>query len=147
MLLLSNVLILLSFVVFSTFIRITLTQNGTQLEITNPISINYTHNYDNLPLGGKSAAVDGEQIKEDIKFAHSLETFEAADAAPLTDKGKLPEFPQRPDAVYFIVAVAGGAKLWGRTLARALIDMGSPFNSPQGPPLRPLYIDIPQNGR
>lgn len=61
--------------------------------------------------------------------------------------GKLPEFPQRPDAVYFIVAVAGGAKVWGRTLARTLIDMGAPFDSPQGPPLRPIYIDIPPNGR
>lgn len=66
---------------------------------------------------------------------------------PPIELGKLPEFPQRQDAVYFIVAVAGGAKLWGRTLARTLIDMGAPFGSPQGPPLRPLYVDIPQNGR
>lgn len=67
---------------------------------------------------------------------------------PLDPAGsKLPEFPQRPDAVYFIVAVAGGAKVWGRTLARTLIDMGPPFDSPLGPPLRPVYIDIPPNGR
>lgn len=59
----------------------------------------------------------------------------------------LPVFPERPDAVYFIVAVVGGAKTWGRTLARTLLDMGQPFESPQGPPLRPLYVDLPQNGR
>lgn len=71
-----------------------------------------------------------------------------ANPAPLDPVGgKLPEFPQRPDAVYFIVAVAGGAKVWGRTLARTLIDMGAPFDSPLGPPLRPLYVDIPPNGR
>lgn len=59
----------------------------------------------------------------------------------------LPVFPERPDAVYFVVAVAGGEKSWGRTLARTLLDMGPPFSNPQGPPLRPLYIDLPQNGR
>jgi hypothetical protein len=59
----------------------------------------------------------------------------------------LPIFPERPDAVYFIVAVKGGAKTWSRTLARTLLDMGAPFGSPQGPPLRPIYIDLPQNGR
>lgn len=59
----------------------------------------------------------------------------------------LPVFPERSDAVYFIVAVAGGAKAWGRTLARTLLDMGPPFGSPQGPPLRPIYVDLPQNGR
>lgn len=60
---------------------------------------------------------------------------------------RLPEFPQRNDAVYFIVAVTGGAKIWSRTLARTLIEMGTPFGSPQGPPLRPIYIDLPANGR
>lgn len=64
-----------------------------------------------------------------------------------SDSSSLPVFPERPDAVYFIVAVVGGAKTWGRTLARTLLDMGQPFESPQGPPLRPLYVDLPQNGR
>ncbi|XP_037926578.1 uncharacterized protein LOC119661346 isoform X2 [Hermetia illucens] len=59
----------------------------------------------------------------------------------------LPVFPERSDAVYFIVAVSGGAKTWGRTLARTLLDMGPPFGSPKGPPLRPLYVDLPSNGR
>lgn len=72
-------------------------------------------------------------------------------AAPEPDQphqyARLPEFPQRTDAVYFLVAVTGGAKIWSRTLARTLIDMGAPFGSPQGPPLRPLYVDIPTNGR
>ncbi|XP_052873700.1 uncharacterized protein LOC128279020 [Anopheles cruzii] len=63
------------------------------------------------------------------------------------DDGSQPVFPERPDAVYFAVAVNGGAKLWGRTLARTLIDMGPPFGNPQGPPLRPIYIDLPDNGR
>lgn len=68
-------------------------------------------------------------------------------APPTDSSGAVPEFPQRADSVYFVVAVAGGAKVWGRTLARALLDMGHPFTSPQGPPLRPLYIDLPSHGR
>jgi hypothetical protein len=62
-------------------------------------------------------------------------------------EANLPVFPERPDAVYFIVAVKGGAKTWSRTLARTLLDMGPPFGSPQGPPLRPIYVDLPQNGK
>lgn len=61
--------------------------------------------------------------------------------------GELPIFPERPDAVYFVVAVSGGAKNWGRTLARTLLDMGAPFSNPQGPPLRPIYVDLPTSGR
>lgn len=54
----------------------------------------------------------------------------------------------RPDAVYFIVAVIGGAKIWGRTLARTLHEMGPPFSGdPLGSPLRPIYVDLPTNGR
>ncbi|XP_062544859.1 uncharacterized protein LOC134211716 isoform X2 [Armigeres subalbatus] len=60
---------------------------------------------------------------------------------------KQPVFPERPDAVYFVVALHGGAKLWGRTLARTLLDLGAPFSNPQGPPLRPIIIDLPANGR
>lgn len=59
----------------------------------------------------------------------------------------LPIFPERSDAVYFVVAVSGGAKAWARTLARTLLDMGAPFSAPSGPPLRPIYVDLPQNGR
>ncbi|XP_050095213.1 uncharacterized protein LOC126577565 isoform X2 [Anopheles aquasalis] len=71
----------------------------------------------------------------------------SSSAAFAVDDGAQPVFPERPDAVYFAVAVTGGAKLWGRTLARTLIDMGPPFGNPQGPPLRPIYIDLPDNGR
>lgn len=53
----------------------------------------------------------------------------------------------RTDAVYFVVAVIGGAKIWARTLARTLNDMGPPFNDSMGSPLRPIYIDLPTNGR
>ncbi|ETN66289.1 hypothetical protein AND_001910 [Anopheles darlingi] len=71
----------------------------------------------------------------------------SSSSAFAVDDGAQPVFPERPDAVYFAVAVTGGAKLWGRTLARTLIDMGPPFGNPQGPPLRPIYIDLPDNGR
>lgn len=60
---------------------------------------------------------------------------------------RLPVFPERTDAVYFVVAVVGGAKMWGRMLAKTLLDLGPPFNSPHGPPLRPIYVDMPSNGR
>jgi hypothetical protein len=59
----------------------------------------------------------------------------------------LPIFPERSDAVYFVVAVSGGIKNWGRTLARTLLDLGDIFSSPHGPPLRPIYVDLPANGR
>lgn len=66
----------------------------------------------------------------------------------LEDEPGLPVFPQRPDAVYFIVAAVGGAKMWARTLAKTLLDLGVPFSSQgQGPVLRPVYLDMPQNGR
>ena len=60
---------------------------------------------------------------------------------------ELPVFPERNDAVYFVVAVIGGAKSWGRIMGRTLLEMGPPFGSPMGPPLRPLYIDMPANGK
>lgn len=60
---------------------------------------------------------------------------------------RLPVFPERQDAVYFVVAVVGGAKAWGRMLGKTLLDLGPPFNNPQGPPLRPIYVDMPKNGR
>lgn len=44
-------------------------------------------------------------------------------------------------------SVNGGGKLWGRSLARTLLDLGPPFDNPQGPPLRPLYLDMPTSGR
>jgi hypothetical protein len=69
--------------------------------------------------------------------------------APATPQlsGDLPIFPERNDAAYFVVAVSGGVKTWGRTLARTLLDMGDDFMSPYGPPLRPIYVDLPMNGR
>lgn len=59
----------------------------------------------------------------------------------------LPVFPERADAVYFVVAVPGGGKTWGRALAKTLIDMGEQFGDPQGPPLRPIYVDLPSSER
>lgn len=64
-----------------------------------------------------------------------------------TTSDNLPIFPERSDAAYFVVAVSGGIKMWGRSLARTLLDMGDVFSSPHGPPLRPIYIDLPLNGR
>ncbi|KAG5670729.1 hypothetical protein PVAND_000973 [Polypedilum vanderplanki] len=64
-----------------------------------------------------------------------------------TTNDNLPIFPERSDAVYFVVAVSGGIKSWGRALARTLLDIGDIFNSPHGPPLRPIYVDLPANGR
>lgn len=66
--------------------------------------------------------------------------------APLSNVN-LPVFPERADAVYFVVAVTGGGKSWGRALAKTIIDMGEPFDDPQGPPLRPIYVDLPASER
>jgi hypothetical protein len=67
--------------------------------------------------------------------------------SPAQGAGEVPIFPERTDAVYFVVAVSGGAKTWARTLARTLLEIGQPFSSPQGPPLRPIYVDLPTSGR
>ncbi|XP_055378330.1 putative uncharacterized protein DDB_G0277255 [Condylostylus longicornis] len=64
----------------------------------------------------------------------------------LSNINELPIFPERSDAVYFIVAIMGGAKTWSRIMARTLLEMGPPFGSPMGPPLRPLYVDLPASG-
>lgn len=98
--------------------------------------INENHNDD---VGDDGAAIDDDSGNNELPQADSS-TIDLSSS-------RLPEFPQRSDAVYFIVAVVGGAKIWSRTLARTLIEMGPPFGSPQGPPLRPLYIDLPANGR
>lgn len=88
-----------------------------------------------------------ENISDDNRAADD-EHRPQADSPPVdSPTSYVPEFPQRNDAVYFIVAVAGGAKIWSRTLARTLVEMGPPFAGPLGPPLRPLYIDLPTNGR
>uniref|UniRef100_A0AAG5DB40 Receptor ligand binding region domain-containing protein n=1 Tax=Anopheles atroparvus TaxID=41427 RepID=A0AAG5DB40_ANOAO len=87
-----------------------------------------------------------ELPEEAVPVAAVAEMLKAQPPASFDD-GSQPVFPERPDAVYFAVAVSGGAKLWGRTLARTLIDMGPPFGNPQGPPLRPIYINLPDNGR
>lgn len=97
--------------------------------------INENHNDD----GDDGATIDDDLGNNELPQADSS-TIDLSSS-------RLPEFPQRNDAVYFIVAVVGGAKIWSRTLARTLIEMGPPFGSPQGPPLRPLYIDLPANGR
>lgn len=68
-------------------------------------------------------------------------------ATPRSGDSNLPIFPERSDAAYFVVAVSGGVKMWGRTLARTLLDIGDVFSSPHGPPLRPIYVDLPLNGR
>uniref|UniRef100_A0A182TBW9 Receptor ligand binding region domain-containing protein n=1 Tax=Anopheles maculatus TaxID=74869 RepID=A0A182TBW9_9DIPT len=86
------------------------------------------------------AALSGPSMAAEMLKAHPAGSFSV-------DDGSQPVFPERPDAVYFAVAVTGGAKLWGRTLARTLIDMGPPFGNPQGPPLRPIYINLPDSGR
>lgn len=102
-----------------------------------------------LATEGPPAAADGDDngVVEMLPVAQPLVAGPPEPPLHGPAGGRLPEFPQRPDAVYFVVAVTGGAKIWSRTLARTLIDMGSPFASPQGPPLRPLYVDIPPNGR
>lgn len=51
------------------------------------------------------------------------------------------------DTVYFIIAITGGGKLWGHTLDQLLIDIGYPIVERQRVLLKPLYINLPQNGR
>lgn len=88
-----------------------------------------------------------EPKSETLQSNVRLSPAQTISFAPGQAIGELPIFPERPDAVYFVVAVSGGAKNWGRTLARTLLDMGAPFSNPQGPPLRPIYVDLPTSGR
>lgn len=122
----SNIFLLFILLEYSTFTRFILADDG------------HTRFEENFELNKNDESDDTF-----LPIPHNL-----IGVTPPTDNlGAVPEFPQRPDSVYFVVAVAGGAKMWGRTLARALLDMGHPFTSPQGPPLRPLYIDLPPHGR
>lgn len=107
------------------------------------------HNVDAPSISRQSSnnTTANSSAHEELPLAHPLVAAPEPDPPLIGQHSRLPEFPQRTDAVYFIVAVTGGAKIWSRTLARTLIDMGPPFGSPQGPPLRPLYVDIPPNGR
>ncbi|KAL7022948.1 hypothetical protein ACKWTF_012435 [Chironomus riparius] len=79
-------------------------------------------------------------------LSHAKIPITSSSSSSLTN-GNYPIFPERTDAVYFVVAVSGGIKNWGRVLARTLLDMGDVFSSPTGPPLRPIYVDLPANGR
>lgn len=123
----SNIFLLFILLEYSTFTRFILANDG------------HSRFEENLELNKNDKA--GDTL---LPVPHNL-----IGVTPPTDSlgGVVPEFPQRADSVYFVVAVAGGAKVWGRTLARALLDMGHPFTSPQGPPLRPLYVDLPPHGR
>lgn len=75
-------------------------------------------------------------------------TMDSSSSSSSTTDPQLDLMKPRSDAVYFIVAVIGGAKIWARTLARTLHEMGPPFSGdPLGSPLRPIYVDLPTNGR
>lgn len=150
----ANIFILLVLLQHSTIIRIILAETGSnQFDDHHNLSptksfINSSNTFFMQSSEQQQTTHNNSSTKHHNEIVQQLPIPEALGGnPPPIELGKLPEFPQRPDAVYFIVAVAGGAKIWGRTLARTLIDMGTPFGSPQGPPLRPLYVDIPQNGK
>lgn len=119
-------------------VRVSIDGNGNDSSQSHHHEHNVNNNNKNHNDDGGAGAADGSANNERPQGDSSTIDL-------LTSR--LPEFPQRSDAVHFIVAVTGGAKIWSRTLARTLIEMGPPFDSPQGPPLRPLYIDLPANGR
>lgn len=97
-------------------------------------------------VSGELKDID-EPRAEPLQSNVRLPAGQSLSYTPGLPAGELPIFPERPDAVYFVVAVSGGAKSWGRALARTLLDMGAPFSNPQGPPLRPIYVDLPTSGR
>lgn len=98
-------------------------------------------------VSGESKDYDEPKIEQLMQSNARIPAGQTISFTPGQSAGELPIFPERPDAVYFVVAVSGGAKTWGRTLARTLLDMGAPFSNPQGPPLRPIYVDLPTSGR
>ena len=97
-------------------------------------------------VSGELKDYDGPKTEPLLQSNVGLPPGQTISFVPPPQAG-LPIFPERTDAVYFVVAVSGGAKTWGRTLARTLLDMGAPFSNPQGPPLRPIYVDLPSSGR
>lgn len=80
-------------------------------------------------------------------LTHAKIPITSSSTSSVMSNDNYPIFPERTDVVYFVVAVSGGIKNWGRVLARTLLDMGDVFSSPNGPPLRPIYVDLPANGR
>jgi hypothetical protein len=89
----------------------------------------------------------GEELNRDDDGGPKVEALTQSKLPSGSNRDNLPIFPERSDAAYFVVAVAGGVNVWGRSVARTLLDMGDVFSSPHGPPLRPIYVDLPVNGR
>lgn len=87
----------------------------------------------------------GDYVKSDINLLPQSDATLSSSTGSMKPSSDETE-PTR-DIVYFVVAVIGGAKIWARTLSQTLIDMGQPFNDTSGSPLRPIYIDLPTNGR
>lgn len=143
--------------------------NGEQLEINS--SKSHLESTPHSLLMGKSnknhrnhpIIADNERIKS-VDYVNGSNDDKNDDAnsdiqLPQSDVPSMPttdtmdhvaENMQKPrtDAVYFIVAVIGGAKIWSKTLAQTLLELGPPFSGhPLGSPLRPIYVDLPTNGR
>ena len=89
----------------------------------------------------------GEELKRDDDGGPKVEALAQSKIPSGTNRDSLPIFPERSDVAYFVVAVAGGVNTWGRSVARTLLDLGDVFSSPHGPPLRPIYVDLPVSGR
>lgn len=130
--------------------HLTNTLNSSSLmEISNKKSNNQiTDSNDNIEsvdyIGGGDNESKIDFVNSDIQ---QLPQSDAPSMGSLDSTDQLIDSKPRPDAVYFIVAVIGGAKTWARTLSRTLSDMGPPFSDPLGSPLRPIYVDLPTNGR
>lgn len=96
-------------------------------------------------VNGESNGDKNDYANSDIQLPQS--DAPASTATDTTGSDHVSE-KVRPDAVYFVVAVIGGAKIWARTLAQMLDEMGPPFSGDSlGSPLRPIYVDLPTNGR
>lgn len=134
--------------------HVTTAQSSNKIE--NIMTINeIIHQHGNDKENHKIQNIKSQNYYDNVGNDHKNDDYyhlnkPQADA-PITNfdhMNQLPEQAIRSDAVYFIVAVIGGAKIWSRTLARTLSDMGPPFSGdPLGSPLRPIYIDLPTNGR
>lgn len=113
--------------------------NNNKMHNINSIDYDNDNNMNNMNIGGNDHTND---------YHHEIVQADA----PITNYEQLNQMPEstiiRSDAVYFVVAVIGGAKIWSRTLLRTLSDMGPPFSGdPLGSPLVPIFIDLPTNGR
>lgn len=120
--------------------------SSVQFENNNESNNNKMHNINTIDYNDDNNNMNTGNDHNNDDYHEIVQADETITNDDTMDQ--LPEPTIRSDAVYFVVAVSGGSKIWSRSLLRTLSDMGPPFSGDSlGSPLVPIFIDLPTNGR